>query len=395
MKKIAVYTCITGNYDNLMEVRTPEKQVDYYCFTNNRTITSNTWKVVYIDNDGLDDHRLSRKIKMLGHPIINEHYEISVWMDVSVSFIKSIYQFVEQFGQMDRYPFAACVHHSRDCIYEEAKTCVKYRKDKKDIIKKQMEFYKKEGFPAHYGLYEMTVFIKKHNEPVVKKTMKMWFDMVCKWSRRDQLSFMWCIYQTHMPIAEIPLNIFDNEWFYWYPHHSVPAIKECRVYCGTNQEDEKQYNWDYDLSVPYLHLSEQKVQIQFSVVRTISDIKLDLMLPASTKVFNIVTNYSYEMFHFEEIDNCFYATSSSYIMLHGNFKKGTTIDVQLSVDLYQGDYFMKKYIEKEQDNRLLLEKNQKLTQKNNELDQELCRLLNSKSWMVTKPLRKISKILKK
>ena len=59
MEKICVYTCITGNYDNLKDVIVKEKGVDYVCFTNNREITSSTWKIIYID-DGILNNIISK-----------------------------------------------------------------------------------------------------------------------------------------------------------------------------------------------------------------------------------------------------------------------------------------------------------------------------------------------
>ena len=60
MNKICVYTCITGNYYDLKEVN-KEEGIDYFCFTNNKTISSNSWNVIYIENKELDNQRLSRK----------------------------------------------------------------------------------------------------------------------------------------------------------------------------------------------------------------------------------------------------------------------------------------------------------------------------------------------
>ena len=48
--KICVYTCITGDYDNPKEIPKLEKGIDYYCFTNNKKIKSNTWNVIYIND---------------------------------------------------------------------------------------------------------------------------------------------------------------------------------------------------------------------------------------------------------------------------------------------------------------------------------------------------------
>ena len=76
-EKICVYTCITGNYDNVNEIK-QEDGIDYYLFTNNKKIKSNTWKVVYIEDESLSNVVLARKIKILGHPIINDKYDIII-----------------------------------------------------------------------------------------------------------------------------------------------------------------------------------------------------------------------------------------------------------------------------------------------------------------------------
>ena len=83
-ERVCVYTCITGGYDNLREVKNPEKGIDYLCFTNNKSLKSKTWKMIYINDEKLDDHRLSRKIKMVGHPTIAKNYDVSVWTSLGI-----------------------------------------------------------------------------------------------------------------------------------------------------------------------------------------------------------------------------------------------------------------------------------------------------------------------
>ncbi len=96
MKDICVYTCITGNYDNLNEIKNPEKNIDYFCFTNNPNLTSTTWKVIQIQDNTLDNIRLARKIKILGHDRI-KNYKIAVWTDADIIWQKSISDFVETY----------------------------------------------------------------------------------------------------------------------------------------------------------------------------------------------------------------------------------------------------------------------------------------------------------
>ena len=42
-ERICVYTCITGNYDDLQPVY-QEEGIDYLCFTNNKDLESDDWK---------------------------------------------------------------------------------------------------------------------------------------------------------------------------------------------------------------------------------------------------------------------------------------------------------------------------------------------------------------
>ena len=78
MEKICVYTCITGNYDQVVEFPDlKEDNIAYYLFTNNKSIKSSFWNVVYINDAELDNIRLARKIKILGHSVLNK-YDITV-----------------------------------------------------------------------------------------------------------------------------------------------------------------------------------------------------------------------------------------------------------------------------------------------------------------------------
>ncbi|MBQ3274850.1 hypothetical protein IJH46_00265, partial [Candidatus Saccharibacteria bacterium] len=133
MRKICVYTCITGEYDKLNEIKKPEKGVDYVCFTNNVKLKSKTWKVIQIHELELSNRLLARKIKILGHPTINKKYEVFVWTDADVIWERAFEDFVEFLGEKD---FAVFMHHSRIQIYEEAVACLENRKDTIQNIQK-------------------------------------------------------------------------------------------------------------------------------------------------------------------------------------------------------------------------------------------------------------------
>lgn len=48
--RLAVYTVITGNYDTLKKPRYIDTNCDYFCITNDKALTSDFYKMIYIDD---------------------------------------------------------------------------------------------------------------------------------------------------------------------------------------------------------------------------------------------------------------------------------------------------------------------------------------------------------
>ena len=109
MNKICVYTCITGNYDNLIEINNIEEGIDYICYTNNKEIKSKTWKVEYIQDDNLTNVQLARKIKILGTPKLAK-YDVVVWIDGRIYFEKSIKDFIKKYVDLKNYDLVGFKH---------------------------------------------------------------------------------------------------------------------------------------------------------------------------------------------------------------------------------------------------------------------------------------------
>ena len=132
-EKICIYTCITGDYDNLHDVEKDE-DIDYICFTNNHTLKSDRWQFVYIqDEENIGDMLLSRKIKILGHPLL-EKYDISIWVDGALQVKKDIRKLLTTFCDLENYSMACFRHRLRNCVYQEATACVIHRKANREEI---------------------------------------------------------------------------------------------------------------------------------------------------------------------------------------------------------------------------------------------------------------------
>ena len=336
MKKICVYTCITGNYDNLQDVEIEDKKVDFICFTNNKNIKSDTWKVIYVEDESLNNHQLSRKIKMLGTDYINENYDISVWQDASAIWQKKPSDFVKEYFNGD---FSACIHNERNSVFDEAKEVIRLRRDDIKVVQKHINFLKKEKFPDNLGLLEMTVFIKKHNDPVVKETMRIWFETYLKYSKRDQLSFMYAVWKTGLKLNPIPLNVWNNEWLRHIKHNYKDKLTGCRIKFGEDfEEDIFKYTYDYKYKI-----EGDIYSISTTIPVDTNVIEIEATDVPCLKFSNIEINCKYDSIQvFNTIpydnNNIFY-NNKGIIRITGKFKKKKKF--QFSIKLVKLNEFEK------------------------------------------------------
>lgn len=394
MKKICVYTCITGSYDDVKEFKEfRDKNIDYYLFTNNTNIKSDFWNVVYIDNENLDNIRLNRKIKILGHELINNNYDYSIYIDGSIVLKKPIIEFVKHCCDFDNYDLIGFKHRDRDCIYDEAKACLKLMKDKKDIIYKEIEYIKSNNYPEHNGLMENTIIARNLKSKKVIDTCKLWFDMVLKYSYRDQLSFCYCAYKTKLKFKMLDMNVYDNEYFYNYKHKYKNQMNEYRFYFG---DDDVVSNIDYELNID----GDYYKKGNHYIAKTISPCDTDLLKFTfgkfgMIKINNIKlngNNLDYDFINGVELNNGIYFYSDyPTVVIKKNIKKNTKVSISFDME-----YLTPEQIDTLTYELMKLAVEKKMIQNENIiLKYERNNILNSKSWKVTKPIRFFTKLLKK
>lgn len=323
--RICVYTCITGNYDNLKDIN-QEDGIDYYCFTNNPNIKSNTWKIVIIENNGLDNIRLARKIKILGHPMINNNYDLFLWIDGAIDIIGSVHDFISE-SNISNYDIVAFSHSKRNNVYDEAVMCVYYRKDSINTINDEMKYIYNKGFKDDNGLIESTVFLKRNNQ-IVKETMKLWFELIVRFSSRDQLGFNYSIYKSKAKVHWINKNVFLNEWFRWENHLKNIPFKNARIYFNEFTSLESSNFLDIDLIN-----NENVFTLNFSILEDCSKLIIHLGQSPLTK-FRII---NFKGFKLDNLKVCnlneigdYYILDNEMLILYinGNFNIGNSITIQ-------------------------------------------------------------------
>jgi len=208
MNKIAVCTAITGGFDTLKDEQVTDG-ADFICFTDDVNLKSKTWKIKKANNIFDDPCRNAKIHKILIHKYLSE-YEYTIWIDANIYLIVPAKLLIDKYLKDNN--IALFRHAERNCIYKEAEACIKYGLDNIDTIQKQVSYYKEKGYPKNNGLHECTIILRK-NCIEVEKLNYLWWSEVYNRSKRDQLSFDYCIYNLGLKVKDIEGYIRSNKYF--------------------------------------------------------------------------------------------------------------------------------------------------------------------------------------
>ena len=233
MNKKAIYTCLVGNYDVIRQPLVIDESYDYICFSNDiREKKVGVWQIRPIPFEHKDKARLSRYVKILPHRVLGD-YEWSLWMDANIQITgKELYQILE--SKMAEGGKVYQVNHCFppcDCTYEEIKFA--YLGGRSGLYKTFLQYrhLKRDGFPTHWGLFENNFILRKHNDPLVRKTSEEWWAEFMKYTKRDQFNLMYVYWKNHLkPGLLLPAdrNTRNVEYLQWHSHAMKP--KDTLIY---------------------------------------------------------------------------------------------------------------------------------------------------------------------
>ena len=207
--KIAIYTVSTGGYDNIKEPIYVDENIDYYVFTNQELNPNSVWKKIELPQEIEEFSSLEKARYLKTHPhLFFKNYDYSMFIDGNVQItcdIRPLFYTLEESGKL----MAIHRHQVRDCVYDEARAIKAVNKAPKKLIDQQTAQYKTEGFPAHFGLFETNIVIRKQNAPKCIAVMETWWNEIHKWTKRDQVSFTYALWKNGLK-AEDVLSLGNN-----------------------------------------------------------------------------------------------------------------------------------------------------------------------------------------
>lgn len=210
MKKV-VYTALTGSYDALEQHQYVNPEYNYICFSNDFGDKKKIgiWTIRKIDYPSDDKQLQSRYPKLQPHEVLPE-YDISLYVDANVNILTPyIFKRIEELLK-EGVLLAGVKHQFRDCLYEEGYRVWIGGVDKNiDVIRRQLSYYKQDGFPRHFGMYEANVIFRQHNDPLIIKQCDEWWRLRLNYSKRDQLGYSYSLWKYNIPFVYL---LPEDQW---------------------------------------------------------------------------------------------------------------------------------------------------------------------------------------
>ena len=216
--KLVIYTTLLGDKEPLgnplsdIQDTNTDLDINFVCFTDSNTLTSDTWELKSINMYLLSADKMCRQAKALPHEFFPEH-QYSLWIDNIVK-LKRLPTSAD-LNTNKKYLFKLFVHSGRTNLFEEACAIHGLGYETSETVLNQMEHYAKfVNLSSVSPLSTTTVIIREHHHPSVIEFGKTWWSHILNFSKRDQLSFDFVRTQLHTAIDYFPGTKLDNDLVY-------------------------------------------------------------------------------------------------------------------------------------------------------------------------------------
>lgn len=221
MNKYVIFTALVGAYDEIHQPEVIDERFDYLLFSNDiKEKQVGVWQVRPFNYQNPVKTKIARWVKTHPEQLLPE-YEASLWIDSNIIIVDDIVY--KRFGEIiSEGSLVATMRHSlRQCAYEEMFEILCCGFEHEDVTLKWGQVLRKEKYPRNNGLCETGVFFRKHSVAAVQTFDKLWWDIIERYSRRDQYSVNYALWKcglgwTYYISSEE--SVFDSHCFKHVEH---------------------------------------------------------------------------------------------------------------------------------------------------------------------------------
>lgn len=288
-----IYTCITGNYDAIVEPNYITPDWDYVCFTDNPNMTSTHWKIVQV-NLPYDAAAASRYVK-INYQEFLPNYNISIWINGNIQPNCNLDEYVDIHLNEDS-DLAISAHLDRNCIYLEIEECIERHKDSKRALLDYEQLLLKNDYPKLNGLVQTSVIIRKHNIDKLKMFSDDWSYYMLNYYKHDQLYFNYLIEQYTVDYNLFSTDLLLTDAFIFHDHLSVnddiiDSAQDLSL-CEYDVEDNVSLKTDIDIVQQFKSLEDINLNVlQLNYSKSSNDVALILNVDISRNFLKVLNNF--------------------------------------------------------------------------------------------------------
>lgn len=224
-KKIAVYTCILGNYDNLLEPLFVPDNCDFFVITDQKIAQDSKWNKIdpakYLDFNHISSPiEMNRYFKMKPQVCFSE-YNYSVYVDGNFQIYTDLTEHINKIST--QYGIGVFAHAKRNCIYAEAAKCVELNKIDRQTKKKIITYMKQNQMPEDYGLLYCGMIARNHKNETGIKIMDEWWEEFKKFPFRDQIILPYVLYRNKIKTQD--LSTLGPDYEQDYSIQRIPHVQ--------------------------------------------------------------------------------------------------------------------------------------------------------------------------
>lgn len=212
MANIAITTAVTNAYDHMRVNELLRDDIDYYFFTDDASehlVPQKHWRRVRLETNG-HPRRDSKPPKLNPHQFdFLREYDYVIWVDGSIT----IHNFDfpnELLSHLNNGMVLSPHFDGRKDAYGEA--TIRPPKYALEPFDEQCAYYRGQGFPTGYGLYECGIIARNMKSEPVELLGKLWMDQIELWSIQDQVSLPYCLWRLEYEPDVLPQSFRDYGW---------------------------------------------------------------------------------------------------------------------------------------------------------------------------------------
>lgn len=231
--KIAVYSCLSGSYEQAIPLIDNDESIDKFLIVDNHNVRvpEGFTKIVsnYVNPESVRTARFAKT-----HPHIWFHdYDFVFWIDSNIHFLGDLRNYTQKLKATE----ADCgfiIHPVRSNFVEESKILSANKIVDYEIATKQITRYLSDPNLLNEPLFETNFMVSRPSSKTVHKFMGTWWAELNKFTHRDQLSVNYAAKATNLrwtPLLEPGRSARDHQDFILFSHENchreniISAIK--------------------------------------------------------------------------------------------------------------------------------------------------------------------------